>query len=188
MPTLQSKRLLLKSSCKQEDLTLKMIEELNRIENAILKSIGLTITVLEKDKECEEYHGYSLQFGYKNIKFRKAKITPKKAGQFVTLWKRSSDGKTIPFDLKDNLDFYIVATAEDEQFGFFIFPKQILADKQILSAGNRGGKRGFRIYSYWDCLQNKQAEKTRSWQTEYFIDLTENRNENIEKFRSIFKF
>ncbi|MGV3509970.1 MAG: MepB family protein [Sphingobacteriaceae bacterium] len=164
-----------------------MIEELSRIENSILKTIGLDITSFEKDKECEEYHGYNLQLGRENIKFRKAKVTPKKIGQFVTLWKRSSDGQTIPFDLKDNFEFYIFAAAESEQFGFFIFPKKILADKQILSAGNREGKRGFRIYPDWDCPQNKQAEKTKRWQTEYFIDLTENRSENIEKFRSIFK-
>jgi hypothetical protein len=163
-----------------------MSQDLHRIERSLLEPIGLTITSLQKDKECEDYSGYNLKLGQRSIKFRSAKITPKKIGQFVTLWERSADGQTRPFSNKTNTDFYIVATRRGRQFGFFIFPAQVLADQRILSSGNQRGKRGFRIYTPWDSPQNTQAQITQFWQREYFIDLTDDRNDSFGRFNSIF--
>jgi hypothetical protein len=38
---------------------------------------------------------------------------------FVTLWKRNIENETEPFDENDNFDFYIIATEQENRFGFF---------------------------------------------------------------------
>src|SRR6187402_3036778 len=112
-----------------------MIVELRRIENVISEEF----TELIKDQECEEYFGYNFKIEQLKIKFRKAKITPKKIGQFVTLWKRNSEGQTEPFNVNADFDFYIVATEQDDKFGIFLFSKYILSEKQILTNQNKEG-------------------------------------------------
>lgn len=82
-----------------------MIETLSRIENLLLNIHGLEISNIIEDRECEAYSGCSFQLNNRNIKFRKAKITPNKAGQFVTLWKRNNKKQTEPFRLDDGFDF-----------------------------------------------------------------------------------
>lgn len=164
-----------------------MIEELKRFEKSISKFIDKKFTNITNDEESEEYFGYNFKIDKLNLKFRKAKITPKKIGQFVTLWKRNSKKQTEPFNENENFDFYIVVTEEVENYGFFIFPKRILCEKQILTTNQKEGKRGFRVYPDWTKTENKQAEKTQSWQKNYFIDLTNNEKVNIEKFNLITK-
>ena len=162
-----------------------MIDELKRIEKTIFKISNLKITNLLNEKECEEYLGFNFCLDKLNVKFRKAKITPKKVGQFVTLWKRNSNKQTEPFTANDNFDFCIITTEQDNEFGFFFFPKSVLIKNQILTTNVKIGKRGFRLYPNWTKTENKQAEKTKSWQSEYFIDLN-NEVESIQKFNLIF--
>ena len=161
-----------------------MIEELIGIENLFLKIYGLKIANLKSENECEEYSGFNFQVEKLNFKFRKSKITPKKVGQFVTLWKRNAEKQTEPFNENDNFDFYIFVSEQDEKFGFFIFSKKLLIEKNILSTKLKEGKRGFRLYPTWTKTENKQAEKTQSWQTEYFIDFKNKEQDNIEKIKS----
>ena len=162
-----------------------MVEELSRIENLILKLNRQKITNQVVDQECEEYLGLNFNIDQLSIKFRKAKITPKKTGQFVTLWKRDSEDQTTPFNVNDNFDFYIIAAKQGNNFGFFLFPKSVLSQNKILTNGKSEGKRGFRIYPDWTKPGSKQAEKTKSWQTKYFIDLTNNESKSVEKFNFI---
>jgi hypothetical protein len=49
------------------------------------------------------------------------------------------------------------------------FLKSVLADKGIITKNGKEGKRGIRVYPPWDIATNKQAEKTQSWQTKYFL-------------------
>ena len=74
-----------------------MTEIIQKFEDFVLKSMNLSISKLEKDAECDEYIGYNFNVKEFSIKFRKAKITPKKVGQFVTLWKRNTAKQTEPF-------------------------------------------------------------------------------------------
>lgn len=162
-----------------------MITELSRLEHLLFKPFGWTISNILEDHECSEYYGYNFETSEHRIKFRKSKITPKKVGQFVTLWKRNSAKQTEPFHEKDNYDFYIIAIEQEGKFGCFLFPKNILCQQQILTTDKQEGKRGFRVYADWDVPTNKQAEKTRKWQIEYFIDLTKPEKSRIEKFNLI---
>ncbi|MEH0152967.1 MepB family protein [Limibacter armeniacum] len=162
-----------------------MIKALYQIENTLLNYNGLKIKNVVQDHECQEYFGFNFQINKLNIKFRKAKVTPKKTGLFVSLWKRNATGQTAPFSINDNFDYYIIATEQDHQFGFFLFPKQVLSDNQILTKHNKEGKRGFRVYADWNTPNNKQAQKSKNWQEKYFIDLTNTENKCVEKLNSI---
>ena len=153
-----------------------MIGELIKLENAISRRF----TEITKESECEEYFGYNFKIGQLKIKFRKAKITPKKVGQFVTLWHRNINGQTQPFDENADFDFCFVATDQNDNFGIFIFPKHILSDKLILTNKSKIGKRGFRVYPAWSIPNNKQADKTKIWQEKHFLDLT--KKDSAEKF------
>jgi len=162
-----------------------MTEALSRIETLILKSNRLVISAIAEDPECAAYSGCSFQLSGRNIQFRQAKSTPKKSGQFVTLWKRNHKGQTEPFNVMDDFDFYMIAAGQQHRFGFFLFPKYLLGEKQILTTSHKEGKRGFRIYADWDIVPNRQAEKTKAWQTRYFTDLTAPEHTDPKAFHSI---
>jgi hypothetical protein len=168
-----------------KDSQIHMVQELSEIEKLIFGTNGLKVFNVTKDKECCDYLGYNFQIGNQQIKFRKAKLTPKKIGQFVTLWKRNLIGQTVPFDMDDDFDFYIIMASNAHQAGFFLFPKEILARMGIVSAYEREGKRGFRIYPEWDVPVSSQGLRTKRWQAEYFIELN-NEKKTIEKLQRIF--
>lgn len=116
-----------------------------------------------------------------------SKITPTKTGQFVTLWKRNSNGITEPLDSIDPFDFVIIAARFDNHFGLFIFPKHVLATQGIITHQDKSGKRGFRVYPPWDKAVNKQAMKTQEWQCEYFFVVDEGGEEkgNSKRAKSL---
>ena len=122
--------------------------------------------------ESLEYGACSFGLNGMKIQHRVSKITPTKTGQFVTIWKRNTKGITEPFDILDDLDFIIITSRSDDNFGQFIFPKTVLADKGIITKNGKEGKRGIRVYPPWDIATNKQALKTQSWQTKYFLTIT----------------
>ncbi|WP_282629993.1 MepB family protein [Empedobacter sedimenti] len=163
-----------------------MTEIIQKFEDFVLKSMNLSISNLEKDAECGEYFGYNFKVKELLFKFRKAKITPKKVGQFVTLWKRNSAKQTEPFDENDLFDYYIIAIEENSKLGFYIFPKAVLIEKHILTSAEKEGKRGFRVYPNWVRPENKQAEKTQNWQQDYFVEV-DNHQIDLNKFNTLFK-
>ncbi|MGJ1430214.1 MepB family protein [Sphingobacterium spiritivorum] len=121
------------------------------------------------DKESSSYHAASFVTEEQVILFRKANITPKKIGQFVTLWKRNiTSGETEPYTTKDQVDLVTIFIKNQDQYGLFIFSTAILREMKILTHDNIMGKRGFRIYAPWDIPENKQAIKTKEWQIKYF--------------------
>lgn len=162
-----------------------MVEEIVKIESLILTAYGFGITNATKDQECDEYFGCNFLVGSKHMKFRKAKLTPKKLGQFVTLWKRDAKGKTVPYDMDDDFEFYIILTEYAHHSGFFVFPKEILASMGILTSCVRAGKRGFRVYPEWDVPTSSQGIKTKNWQTEYFIEMNKEKKTE-DKLQKIF--
>ncbi len=52
--------------------------------------------IIVQDNESQEYGASTFEMNNKIIKFRVAKITPTKVGQFVTFWKRIADGPITP--------------------------------------------------------------------------------------------
>lgn len=162
-----------------------MTNEIKKLDDLVFKPLNLNLSEIATDPESEEYFGFNFKINEINIKFRKSKLTPKKVGQFVTFWKRDKENKTVPFDINDDFDFYIILTEESENSGFFIFPKLILEKENLISSQSKTGKRGFRIYADWHFPNNKQAEKTKLWQTQYFIDLSDQKTSITPKFETI---
>ncbi len=133
------------------------------------KNCGLSFNDLCFSDESKEYDACTFTLDSKKIIHRTAKITPTKNGQFVTVWKRNSDGITEPFNTKDDFDAYIITVKFEDKLGQFIFPKELLAKNKIITHNGSDGKRGIRVYPPWDITSSKQAEKTQTWQLNYFI-------------------
>ena len=76
----------------------------------------------------------------KNLTFR-AKITPKKIRQFVSIWKRDTRGITIPHNIGDDFQYMVIEL--ENSMGRFVFPKEILLERQIISGKNTKGKNTF---------------------------------------------
>lgn len=162
-----------------------MVDGLKQIEKLLFESDKYKISNIIQDEEAREYFGYDFEAGNKYFKIRKAKITPKKVGQFVTLWRRNSNNQTEPFNELDKFDYYIIITEEREKYGFFLFPKSELLKRNILSTISKEGKRGFRVYPNWTTTTNKQAEKTQVWQSSYFVGIDNDSFEWKDRLRSI---
>lgn len=154
--------------------------ELKSVKELVYDNCGFELTNLNLSTESLEYGACSFELNKKKIQFRVAKITPLKTGQFVTIWKRNKDGITKPFDISDDLDFIIIAAKKENNFGQFIFPKLVLAEKGIITGNNKEGKRGIRVYAPWDTVTSKQAKKTQTWQTKYFLAIGDENSINMD--------
>ena len=162
-----------------------MTNDFQQIQLQLSQLTNKKITDFVTDDECLEYLGCSFKLDDLKVKYRQAKVTPKKVGLFVTLWKRNAENKTEPFSVNDSFDFYIIAAKQEDNFGFFIFSKDILSKKNILTNSKKEGKRGFRVYPDWTETENNQATKTKVWQTNYFINCSENHHIVIEKLNNL---
>lgn len=139
----------------------------------------------QPETESQDYDAFDFQINSFKIKFRSAKITPTKTGQFVTLWKRNKTGIIEPFDFSDVIDFVVVNVRKDDFFGQFIFPKAVLLQKGFFSTSTKEGKRATRVYPPWDETTSKQAQKTQQWQLDYFLEIPNNKFVDIERAKKL---
>jgi len=130
---------------------------------------GLLCKNFGKEAESAQYGAFTFTMNNRSIKFRVAKITPTKTGQFVTLWKRIGKGPIQPHDLEDPVDLFVISVRTFEHLGQFVFPKTVLCEKGIVSKKGEGGRRAMRVYPPWDRPNNRQAEKTQQWQLPFFL-------------------
>ena len=98
-----------------------MDSNLNQIKKEVYDKCSLEMSELKLESESIEYNACRFRLNGLSIISRKAKITPKKAGQFVTCWKRKGNGPIEPFSKKDRIDFYTVNVRTDIAFGQFAF-------------------------------------------------------------------
>lgn len=152
---------------------------------SFFKSIQFELSNIRIEQESSVYDACSFTIDNHKIISRKSKITPKKIGQFVTIWKRDIKGNTTPYTVSDNFDFFIIFCQEEEKSGLFIFPKTILIKKRIVTSSTFNGKRGMRIYPSWSLPNNKTALKTQEWQLNYFTLLPIN-SRGKQKLSKIF--
>jgi hypothetical protein len=166
-------------------ITEQFPKDLIAIQKILFDNCNFEITQTILEAESSEYGACSFTLNNLNIRFRTAKITPTKIGQFVTLWKRINQGPIQPFDSTDPIDLFIVSTREDNHFGLFIFPKSILITKEIVS-DKKEGKRAIRVYSPWDITTSKQAKKTQKWQLDYFLEIPKDLKIDLNRAKSLF--
>lgn len=152
--------------------TIHLIHHIPKCLNDFYCKCLLEISNFKIEEESHSYQACHFHLGLLKVLSRKAKITPKKVGQFVTLWNRSAQGITQPYSENDNFDLVIINVSgrtNQNYGGQFVFTKSVLLEKGILSSPNTGGKRGFRVYSPWDKTTSQQAMQTQKWQDEYFL-------------------
>ncbi|MFI9049669.1 MepB family protein [Streptomyces sp. NPDC053427] len=123
------------------------------------------------EPESAEYGAYAFTLDGLSVRFRAAKITPTKVGQFVTVWQRSASGPIRPFDSTDPVDLFVVSTRDGDRFGQFVFSRDALIDRGIVSRNGTGGKRAFRVYPPWVTTVNRQARATQRWQLDHFLEI-----------------
>jgi hypothetical protein len=76
-------------------------------QQLLYNSSGFDSSLPQIESESAEYGACTFVLNGLSICFRIAKITPKKTGQFVTLWKRMGKSSIQPFDLSDSIDFLL---------------------------------------------------------------------------------
>jgi hypothetical protein len=162
-------------------------DDLLIIQQYIFDAFGFDYIKPIQEIESAEYNACSFTLNDLHVKFRTAKITPTKTGQFVTLWKRLATGIIAPFEASDSIDLVIISVRKENRFGQFVFPKSVLCTQGILTVNGKEGKRGFRVYPPWDETTNKQAIKTQNWQLNYFLDLSNLLKIDVEKVKKMYE-
>lgn len=149
-----------------------MYQSLSWLEN-ICQNLEIgPMKSLTMEIQNEEYEGFSFQLNNRSFRSRLAKLTPTKKGYFVVFWEKDAAGKNQPYTYADSPEKIIVSVLDGTKKGQFVFPKDILLQKGILSGENSKGKMGIRVYPAWETDLNQTAQRTQKWQQDYFVDLT----------------
>ncbi|MCC6373072.1 MAG: MepB family protein [Bacteroidia bacterium] len=162
-----------------------LYDDLNVVKEMVYDHCGFALTNLKVNTESKEYGACSFELNGLKIEHRISKITATKTGQFVTIWKRSKNGITEPFNSSDDVDFIAITARSGHNLGQFIFPKSVLVEKGIITHKAKDGKRGIRVYPKWDVVTNKQAEKTQTWQLNYFVSISPNLLAGLDLIKKI---
>lgn len=138
------------------------------------------VALLREEPDNAEYGGAIYTVDGVPVRFRRAKVTPKKVGAFVTAWRRAEAGEvgssstTEPMRAEDGVAALAVhiesgyGVGLEPRRGVFIFPTEVLGKRGLVSVAGKGGKRGFRIYPSWSVVTSAQALRTQKWQSEHF--------------------
>ncbi|MEU4503903.1 MepB family protein [Streptomyces sp. NPDC024089] len=164
---------------------------------------GLVCSRPVPEAESAEYGAHGFTVDGSAVRFRVARTTPTKVGQFVTVWKRSADGGPIrPYDSADPVDLFVISTRDTGDtsgtdgtdgtdgtggFGQFVFPRAVLRERDIVSTDGVGGKRGFRVYPPWVTTTNRQAGRTQKWQVEYFLPVPDGEPADPDRCRALYR-
>ncbi|ARZ66165.1 MepB family protein [Streptomyces sp. HU2014] len=138
------------------------------------------------EAESAEYGACAFTLDGLSVRFRTARTTPTKAGQFVTVWQRSASGPIRPFDAADPVDLFVISTREGDRFGQFVFPLEVLRERDIVSVDGSGGKRAFRVYPPWVTTTSRQARGTQAWQVRHFLRLSEDEPLDVPRARALY--
>lgn len=132
---------------------------------------GFICSLPVPEAEGADYAAHTFTLDGRAVRFRAAKTTPTKVGQFVTVWKRSPAGPIQPFDAADPVDLFVISTRDGHHFGQFVLPLEALRRHGVVATDGSGGKRAFRVYPPWVTTTNRQAGRAQEWQLDHFLPL-----------------
>lgn len=162
---------------------------LNYVNETIYEPNDLYVKSIQEEKQNSKYGAGTFQLSSRTVRFRVANITPTKVGQFVAFWKKDINNKNQPFLYEEAPDLLVITTFKNEnEFGQFIFPKEILLKEGILRSASTKGKMAMRVYPSWDSPNSKQAMKTQKWQLPYFVDMCDPNKFLLEKILDLYSF
>lgn len=162
-------------------------QELNEVQHRVYDTLGFQYSQPVMEAESSEYGACGFELNRQPVKFRIAKNTPTKIGQFVTLWKRVGNGPIQPYDRSDSVDFFIINARKGDYLGQFVFPASILCQQDVFSINGIGGKRAIRVYPPWDFAVNRQAQKTQKWQLDYFLEIPKNGGVDVDRAKLLYR-
>lgn len=146
-------------------------DELAAAKTLVYDPCGFVCSLPIPEAESAAYAAYRFTVDGLSIRFRAAKTTPTKIGQFVTVWQRTAGGPIRPFDAADPVDLIVVSARHHHHVGQFVFPMDVLRHQDVVSTNGSGGKRGFRVYPPWVTTTNRQAGTAQAWQVRHFLSL-----------------
>lgn len=160
---------------------------LNCVNKMIYEPNDLTVKSAQEEKQNSKYGAGTFQLASRTVRFRVANITPTKVGQFVAFWEKDMNNKNQPYLYEEAPDLLVITTFKnDNEFGQFIFPKEVLLKKDILKSTSTKGKMAIRVYPIWDSPSSKQALKTQKWQLPYFVDMCNPNKLPVEKIMELY--
>jgi len=154
---------------------------LNYVNENLYQPNRLLISDVKEEVQNSEYGAGVFQLNEKLVRFRVAKITPNKTGQFVVFWEKDKNGKNQAFSYEKAPDLLVINTFTEHKFGQFVFPKEILIKQNILKTTDTKGKMAMRVYPGWEKPISKQAIKTQKWQLDYFIEIDDTNNFPVQE-------
>ncbi|WP_440970292.1 MepB family protein [Peribacillus frigoritolerans] len=165
----------------------KFYRALTLVNKIVYEPNNLSVKSIQEEYQNSEYGAGTFHLNAKSVRFRVAKITPNKVGQFVVFWEKDENDKNQPFAYENSPDLLVINTSmSNDHFGQFIFPKEILAKQNILKTQNVKGKMAIRIYPVWDNPTSKQAITTQKWQLPFFVDLSHANKLPIQKILELY--
>ncbi|MHB9801786.1 MepB family protein [Staphylococcus aureus] len=75
-----------------------------------------------------------------------------------------------PYSKEAFADYLLIIVIDEELSGYFLFPRELLVEKGILTTFEHKGKMAFRVYPKWCNQLNKTAGQTQKWQCKYFFE------------------
>lgn len=119
----------------------KFNKTLAYVNELLYEPNNLTIKNIQEETQNSDYGAGIFQLNSKSIRFRVAKITPTKIGQFVSFWEKDEANKNQAFTYDNSTDLLVINTFNDNgDFGQFVFPKEILLQQNILRTSSTKGK------------------------------------------------
>ncbi len=130
---------------------------------------------LTEEKYNQDYEALTFSFKEETYQSRLAKKTPTKAGYFVTCWTKDENNCNQPYSKEAFADYLMIIVIDEELSYYFLFPRELLIEKGILTTFEYKGKMAFRVYPKWCNQLNKRAEQTQKWQCKYFLSFNDER-------------
>lgn len=162
---------------------------LSYVNKMIYEPNHLTVKLIQEEKQNCKYGGGRFELSSRTVRFRVAKITPTKIGQFVAFWDKDENNKNQPYSYEEFPDLLVITTFNNEnELGQFVFPKEILYGQKILKSTSTKGKMAIRVYPSWDFPTSIQAKNTQKWQLPYFIDMSTAGKLSVDKIRELYLF
>lgn len=160
---------------------------LRYVNEMIYAPNDLTVKSVQEEKQNSKYGAGTFELSSRTVRFRVANITPTKIGQFVAIWEKDKNNKNQPYSYEEAPDLLVITTFKnDNEFGQFIFPKEVLFKQEILRSHSTKGKMAIRVYPSWDSPTSKQAMQTQKWQVPYFVDMGGQGKLSIEKIMKLY--
>lgn len=152
-------------------------EALGYINRTIFAPNHLIVTRVKEERQNSDYAAgrFKLSTGLdtKTVRFRVAKQTSTKIGQFVTFWEKDANKTNQPYPFDEAPDLLVITVFRNNgMFGQFVFPKAILIKKGILRTNSTKGKMAIRVYPSWDSPTSTVAIQTQHWQLDYFFEVS----------------